>query len=271
MTATTSPRSVERVRHVLKARRITVLRTERLTPHIVRVTFGSPELHDFGTASFDDHVKLMLPRVPGQPVVLPVFSGDGPRLPEGAERPLMRDYTPRRFDAAAGELDIEFALHGDGPAAAWAAQAAPGQEVGIGGPRGSTIFPLDYDWHLLVGDETSLPAIARRLEELPAGAPVVAIVEVGDLADRRELSTRASLQVQWVSPSGEGDDSALAKAVQAWTRPEGEGYAWAAGEAHDIAAVRRVLVGPHGLDKNHVRAAAYWKRGAAGHHESLDG
>src|SRR6266568_4230449 len=82
------------------------------------------------------------------------------RVDAGSGAPVMRDYTPRRFDAVQRELDIEFALHGDGPAATWAAQAAPGQRVMIGGPRGSFIVPTDFDWHLLIGDETALPAVA---------------------------------------------------------------------------------------------------------------
>src|SRR6185369_9649473 len=109
-----------------------------------------------------------------------------------AAEPVRRDYTPRRYDAAAGELTIEFALHGDGPAARWAAQAAPGQRATIGGPRGSFVIPLDYDWHLLVGDESAMPAIARRLEELPAGATAIVILQVRDAADRRALQTSAA-------------------------------------------------------------------------------
>eukprot|EP01034_Spumella_vulgaris_P031857 gene31857-39354_t len=137
---------VQRVRHELKIRQVEVLRVRAIGSHFRAITFGGPALQDFHSASFDDHVKFIL--------------GDGP----DAAR---RDYTPRSFDPVAGELLIEFALHGDGPCAAWAAQAAPGQQVTIGGPRGSLIIPVDYEWHLLVGDETGLPAIARRLEELP--------------------------------------------------------------------------------------------------------
>jgi len=224
-------------------------------------------LEGFVSASFDDHLKLILPAA-GQPEpVLPAAGPDGLQWPPGVERPAMRDYTPRRHDAEAGELEIEFALHGDGPAANWAAQAAPGQRVGIGGPRGSFVVPLDYDWHLLVGDDTALPAIARRLEELPAGSRAIALLQLADEADRRPLPTRADLTLHWLPAGGAAD--ALAQAVQALTLPAGEGYAWAAGEAQAMAAVRRVLVGPHGLDKDHVRAAAYWKRGAAAHHENL--
>lgn len=265
MTDTSSPRETRRVRHPLKARRVHVLRTQRLSPHIVRVTFGSPALHDFVSLGFDDHVKLMLPQ-PGQAeLVLPVPGPNGPpSLPEGTPRPVMRDYTPRRFDPKAGELDIEFALHGDGPAAIWAAQAQPGQTVGIGGPRGSFVVPTDFDWHLLIGDETALPAIARRLEELPAGTQALVVVAI-DPADQRALATAATLHLQWVAPTRE----ALLQAVSALALPAGTGHAWAAGEASAMAQVRELLIRHHGVAREHCRCAAYWKAGASNHHENL--
>lgn len=269
MNPTLAPRSVQRVRHPLKVRLVEVLRTRQISPHFVGITLGGESLHDFVSASFDDHVKLMLPPAPGAELVLPVQGPDGPVMPNGALRPVMRDYTPRRFDGAAGELDIEFALHGIGPAAEWAAQAAPGQRVGLGGPRGSFVVPVDYDWHLLIGDETALPAIARRLEELPAEARVIVLVETSDPADRRELFTRAQLQMTWLPKPAADASNGLAAATERLSLPAGEGYAWAAGEASAIAAVRRVLTGPLGLDKDQVRAAAYWKHGAVAHHETL--
>ena len=117
--------------------------------------------------------------------------------------------------------------------------------------------------------KTALPAIARRLEELPAEARVIVLVETSDPADRRELFTRAQLQLTWLSKPVSGAPHGLAAATERLRLPEGEGYAWAAGEASAIAAVRRVLTGPLGLDKDHVRAAAYWKHGAVAHHETL--
>lgn len=255
---------IRRVRHPLKARRLHVLRTQRLSPHIVSITFGGPDLADFTSEGFDDHVKLMLPQPGQQAPVLPVMGPNGPEHAAGAARPLMRDYTPRRFDRQACELDIEFALHGDGPAAAWAAQAQPGQVVGIGGPRGSFIVPTGFDWHLLIADDSALPALARRLEELPAGTPVLAVVAL-DPADRRPLATAAHLQLHWVAPQAD----ALTQAVAALALPGGEGYAWAAGEARAMAQVRKVLIDHHGIASQRCRCAAYWKTGSAGHHENL--
>ena len=239
MSTTPSTRRVERVRHELKRRRLTVQAVETLTPHFRRVTLVDESLSDFVSASFDDHIK--------------VFVNDA-----------RRDYTPRSFDNAARELVIEFALHGDGPAAEWAERAAPGSTLDIGGPKGSTIVPLDYDWHLLVGDETAFPAVARRLEELPTGAKAIVILQAADAADRRAFRTSADVAVTWVET-----DEQLQAAVRALALPDGEGYAWCAGEAAAMAALRKELVQVKGHPGEAIRAAAYWKRGARGHHENL--
>lgn len=272
----TSPeRSVQRVRHELKFRRADVVRTRLVTPQLLCVTFGGPELGDFLSASFDDHVKVFLP-APGQTEpVLPMRAPDGSRLPavEGAPQPIMRDYTPRRVDNAAGELDIEFVLHGDGPAGTWAAQARPGQWLGFGGPRGSFIVPHGYDWHLLVGDDTALPAIARRLEELPAGARVQVVAEVADAASQPALHSAAEVEFTWLhrGAAAAGSAGLVLKALQRMSRPDGDGYVWGAGEAAEIAAVRAHLVQAWSIDKGRIRAASYWKRGAEAHHENIEG
>lgn len=248
---TTLPASrVQRVRHDTKRRELEVVRVHELSPHFRSVTFGGEALDGFVSASFDDHVKFILGAAAG--------AGEG-------AAPVMRDYTPRHFDAATRELTLEFALHGDGPAADWAALARPGMRATVAGPRGSFIVPTDFDWHLLVGDETALPAITRRLEELPAGTRAIVLAQVGDALDRRRFTSAADVSVQWLSRSDE-----LLAAVRALALPAGEGYAWCAGEAGAMAALRRVLVDEKGHDRRAIRAAAYWKQGAVAHHENLE-
>jgi NADPH-dependent ferric siderophore reductase len=222
-----------------------------MSPGFVRVTLGDADLEGFTSLSFDDHIKIFLAR--------------GPEANAQDDPGIMRDFTPRSFDPGKLELTLEFALHGEGAATAWAAQAAPGQRLSIGGPRGSFVVPTDYDWHLLIGDETALPAIARRLEELPSGTNVFTFIQLDDADDRRDLRTHARLVEKWVSSS----PGALAEAIRDFKSPAGEGFAWAAGEAKVIAAVRAILVDRHGLDKDHIRAAAYWKRGTSAHHETF--
>ncbi|MBR8234984.1 MULTISPECIES: siderophore-interacting protein [unclassified Burkholderia] len=269
----TSERTVTRVRHTLKFRLLQVLRVHTVTPHLLRVTLGGADLADFESASFDDHVKVFFPPPGAERPALPTLGANGPEFPEGEAKPAARDFTPRRFDRAACELDLEFVLNHPGPASQWAAQARVGQWLGIGGPRGSFVVPTDFDWHLLIGDDTALPAIARRLEELPAGARAAVVLEVADRTAQISFETRADVHEVWrfraEADTANGD--ALVNAVRDLPLPSsGDGYVWAAGEALSMRAVRQHLTGERGIDKSRIRAAAYWKRGAAAVHETLE-
>lgn len=183
--------TVTRVRHPLKFRLLQVVRIHAVTPHLLRVTLSGPDLADFESASFDDHVKVFLPPPGTERPTLPSVGPDGPVFPDGEPKPVARDFTPRRFDRTKCELDLEFVLNHPGPASQWAAQARVGQWLGIGGPRGSFVVPTGFDWHLLIGDDTALPAVARRLEELPPRARARRSCWKSRTAARKSRSTRA--------------------------------------------------------------------------------
>jgi len=253
-------------------RLLQVREASRITPQMVRIILGGDALAGFVSAAHDDHVKLFFPQ-PGQDrPVLPTPGPNGPVYPDGAPRPVARDYTPRRYDAAANTLEIDFVLHGDGPATTWAAQARPGDFLGVGGPRGSFIVPDDFDWYLLAGDETALPAIGRRLEELPAGTRAIVVAEVANAAEEQRFVTRARVETRWLhrDGAGPGNHLLLQKAIAELSLPPGEGYAWVAAEAGTAKALRRYLVDQCGLRRDRVKAAAYWKQGAVAVHETYD-
>jgi NADPH-dependent ferric siderophore reductase len=278
-------RGVRRVRHELKMRLLQVRRVEHVTPRLLRVTLAGDHLEGFTSAAFDDHVKVFFP-APGQDrPELPQLGPNGPAGPGGPDATdtpptARRDYTPRRYDPASRELDIEFALHGHGPAAEWAAQARAGQYLGVGGPRGSMVMEGDFDGYLMVGDETALPAIARRLEELPPGTRVCVVAEVADAQEEQTFRTLADLTVRWVhrgasddamtsNPAASSGDAVVA-ALRDLRLPDGDIYAWVAAESSVAKAVRAYLVGERGLNKAWVKAAGYWRRGAEATHDKHD-
>ncbi|GAA5235620.1 siderophore-interacting protein [Verticiella sediminum] len=270
MTLPTTERRVQRVRHPLKFRLVRVLRVNDIAPRIRRITFTGDDLADFVSASFDDHVKLFFP-LPGQSrPALPTATPDGIVFADDVPRPPARDYTPQRVDTRARELDIDFVLHGEGPATTWAAQAEVGQYLGVGGPRGSFIIPADYPWHLLIGDETALPAIGRRLRELPAETRAIAVVAIDDVHDEIALDSPARTAVHWVHRQGSQARS-LDDAIAALSLPPGAGYVWIAAEAAQAKALRALVVERFGVDKANLRASAYWKQGASNVHETLEG
>lgn len=243
---------IHRVTHEVKRRRLDVLRVVDITPRMRRITLGGPELAGFVSLGSDDHIKLMFAQNAAELADLqsPTFNikGDGPQ-------PAMRDYTPRRFDLSLGELDIDFVLHGDGPASTWAEQAQVGQHLYIGGPRGSMIVPDIFDSYLLIGDETALPAIARRLEELPAGRRVLAVIEIADVAEQQALQSAAEVDVIWVL-RGQAD---LLDTVRTLTLPSGALYTFVAMETKLSRQVRRVLLDTHKVDEAFLKAVGYWR------------
>jgi NADPH-dependent ferric siderophore reductase len=263
-------RVIRRVRHEPKLRMLEVVATQAITPRMIRVTLHGEELEGFTSLGFDDHVKLFFP-APGEVC---------PSLPESqlgdaannAPKPIARDYTPRRYDAHLRQLEIEFALHDSGPATAWAAQARPAQILGVGGPRGLFIIPEDFEWHVLIGDETALPAINRRLEELPSGVRAIVVAEVDSIAEQQQFATAAQLDTIWLHRNGEdaGSDRLILDALRRLHLPDQEVFVWMAGESTLAKAVRRYWLDERGMSKDRVKAAGYWKRGAVAVHEKHD-
>jgi NADPH-dependent ferric siderophore reductase len=249
--------SIHRVMHEIKRRRLQVLRVVDLTPRMRRITLGGPELAGFISLGTDDHVKLLFPQNAEQAAALENLElGAGKNVDT---MPPMRDYTPRRYDLEKLELDIDFVLHGDGPASTWAEQVKPGQFLHIGGPRGSMIVPDIFDSYLLIGDETALPAIARRLEGLAANRRALVIIEVENGKEQQVLQSAAEVDVIWVLREG-GKDHLLTTVRQVKV-PTGSLYAWVATESKVSRQIRRVLLDEHGLDDQFVKAVGYWRLG----------
>jgi len=241
--------TIHRVNHEIRRRRLEVLRVTDLTPRMRRITVGGPELQGFTSLGTDDHIKLLFAETPEQQQALEA----GGLGKDGGVRPTMREYTPRRIDLVANELDIDFVLHGDGPASTWAAQAAPGQVLNIAGPRASMVVPDIFDSYLLIGDETAIPAIGRRLEELPAGRKVLALIQIEDDQERQPLPSQAQVEVIWVKR----EENLLAR-VQGLTLPAGKLYSWVALEK-SLTRQAKALLLDKGVAEDALKAAAYWR------------
>jgi len=239
------PLETRRVRHDLRKRTLTVRRKEQVTPGMLRLWLAGEELAGFTSLGADDHVKLFVPGADAE-----------------HER---RDYTPRRYDAAAGELAIDFALHDAGPATDWARHARPGDTASIGGPRGSLIVSTDFDWFLLIGDETALPAIGRRIEQLPSGSLVTSIVAVAGPDEEQKIETAAAHQAHWVhrSLTRADDPVPLLNALQALELPQGPGFVWIAAEANVARTLRRHMLETMGHPPRWLKASGYWVKGQA--------
>ncbi|MFC0042648.1 siderophore-interacting protein [Actinomadura rayongensis] len=240
----------------------TVLRTRRLTPHMIRVVLGGPGLADFGAGEFTDHyVKLLFPR-PGvrypEPFDMAAVRAEYPR----DQWPVTRTYTVRSYDRDAGELTLDFVYHGDtGLAGPWAAAARPGDEIAFLGPGGAYAPDPGADWHLLAGDESALPAIAAALERIGDGVPVRAFVEVADAAERQDLKVPGGAELTWLERAGRPVGEALVAAVRALEFPAGTVHAFVHGEAGFVRDLRRYLRVERGIPLDRLSISGYWRLG----------
>jgi NADPH-dependent ferric siderophore reductase len=215
----------------------TVLRTQQLTPSVVRLTFSVPGFVSTGLA--DEWVHVFL----GEP---------------GDHRD-RRNYTIRAHRPESDEVDIDVVLHERGLMVEWTRRAAPGDELVWGDVAGTYAPPEGTDWRLLAGDITALPAIGRIVEELPAGARAIVVAETFDPADRQEWQTAGDVDVMWLHGSGEGRaPSIVGAAVLEFPEPGGVSPCWLAGGKRVVRSVRRNMRQERGLPKALWSVTGYW-------------
>ena len=223
-------------------------------------------------------------------------------LPEARRNP-MRTYTVRATRPELREIDVDFVLHGaTGPASAWAESAATGDAVVLIGPNARFPGPTGgFEWRppadaaslLLAGDETAVPAVCAIVEALPAGRSARVLLEVPEEGDVLPLVFRDGVEVTWLPrrPAAAARGALLTPAVVAAVRdlprplapvqppPEDDAdvlwdvpaessgsslYAWLAGEAGVVTALRRSLVQDMGIDRGSIAFMGYWRKGRSG-------
>lgn len=240
-TPETLPR-IERIRHELRRRQLTVLSVVSLTPNMIRITLGGDELDDFTSLSAGDHIKII--------------------VPDGQGGTAMRDYTPRHYDPKNRTLDLDFAVHEAGPATQWALAARPGDPAQIAGPRGSQVITGPIKSWLLIGDETALPSIGRRIEEMDAGLSVTSVVAVPGAEDEQVFETAASLTTHWLHREEASDAAIFIDRLRDIPLAPGT-FVWVAAEGSVAKAVRTYLVEERKHPLSWLRASGYWVKGKA--------
>ncbi|MFJ6611208.1 siderophore-interacting protein [Streptomyces sp. NPDC091289] len=240
-----------------------VLRVAWVTPNMARVVLGGEGLREFTAGQYTDHyIKLIFPlegvRYP-EPFDISAIRRDFPR----DQWPKTRTYTVRGWDPDAVELSVDFVCHGEsGLAGPWAASVKPGEEIYFIGPGGGYSPGAEADWHLLIGDESALPAIGASLEAMPAGAVAKAFIEVSGPEEEQEIRTPADAEIIWLHRGERQIGVALHEAVAAWEFPAGTVHAFVHGEAHFVKALRHHLRTERGLARDQLSISGYWRRGA---------
>ncbi len=239
-----------------------VLRTEQVSAHLRRVVLGGPGFDAFRPSPCTDSYVKLLFLADGVDYPEP-FDLDAVRQTFPAEaQPVVRTYTVRHVDLNARELWIDFVVHGDeGVAGPWAARVQPGARIHAMGPGGGYAPDPEADVHLLVGDESALPAISTAVAALPPAARAVAFVEVTGPDDELDLATDADLEVHWLhrGTAEAGTTTLLDDAVRAWEWPAGRVQAFVHGESTLLKTVRPYV--RERVDKRDLSVSAYWRRG----------
>lgn len=240
--------------------RLEVQWTERVSPNLHRVVLGGGEFDRFADNAFTDrYVKLVLPR-PG--VVLPdPLDLEALRAERPTEQwPVLRTYTVRWHDAEARELAIDFVVHGEeGIAGPWAVAAKPGDVVHLLGPGGAYRPRQDADWHLLVGDDAALPAIAAAVDEIRDTRPMYLIVELAHLKDCAYVELPSRAVARWCVRGEAG--AGLLGAVRELEFPAGQVQAFVHGELGAIRELRPYLLEERGIPREFLSISGYWRQG----------
>ncbi|KKZ70760.1 FAD-binding protein [Streptomyces showdoensis] len=239
-----------------------MVRTERITPHMVRLVLGGPGLGAFEVGEYTDHYVKLLFAPEGvsypEPFDMERIRAEFPR----EQWPTTRTYTVRAWDPVHHELTIDFVVHGDeGLAGPWAARAQPGDTVRFLGPGGGYAPDAAADWHLLVGDESALPAVAVALERLPEGATVHAFLEVSDASEQQKFATAAGVEVTWLHRGDRPTGEALLAAVRTLDFPAGDVHAFVHGEAGFVKDLRRHLRMDRAIPRDRLSISGYWRHG----------
>ncbi len=258
MITSTRPASFRLERQPLDLRfRMTHLAERQwLTPHYVRVRLAGDDLAGFSSLGSDDHIRVFFPAAP-------------PATVEELRAAPSREYTPLAWDAEAGWLDLEFAIHGDGIASRWAATAEIGAVAGVGGPRGSLVLHGRPDAWLLAGDETAVPAMRRFAALMDADAHGRIVVEVADAAHELSIAAPSGVTVSFVHRGSDAAGAALARTLDALTtadRPAGDVFAFVGAEQSIVKPARALLQERWELPTDTFVAKGYWKRGETEYH-----
>jgi NADPH-dependent ferric siderophore reductase len=244
--------------------RFVVRRTDKITPHLIRITAipaNPPEISRFADLGHTDSYVKVIFKQPGvdypEPFDMARVRAELPR----DRWPALRSYTLRSVDPRTAQVVIDFVYHGDeGLAGPWAANATAGSELLVLGPGGNYAPDPTADWHLLVGDEAALPAIAASLTRIPPGAPVHAVIEVDGPEDHQDLPCPGDLRLDWLHRS-EQPEQALVEHVRGLEFRPGRVHAFVHGEAGVVKLLRRHLTRDRGVALAQLSISGYWRRG----------
>lgn len=245
---------------------LTVSRKQYLTPHYIRVWLTGNGIEAFADTTVGEHNKILIPPKGIRNIHFPYFDPTTKKWIQPSEevRPITRTYTHRGFDLNRKEIWIDFVAHGEeGPASAWAINAKEGDILGVMMKSGKKeLFPI-VDHYVLIGDATGIPVLSAILENLPATAKGICIIDVYNKEDEQPLPTAADIHFEWLHSLQPGLSSQLPEKLKSTDLPEENRYAHIAAEYSSVKEIRRYLRDEKNFQREELDAYAYWKFGAS--------
>lgn len=247
---------------------------ERCAEDVIRVVLRCGELGAFEvdgqpfpamtSTGFDDVIVLCFPNPPGGQVQHPRLRPDIKALSRGSSLWTAREYTVRRYVPERNEIVIDFMLHETGIADSWVRAARVGDQLGFFSPRMCRGLPAEPQL-IAIGDATALPAICRLLDEAPTATTLDVYLIVDRSANEAIVPARSDISVKWIDPRSSPLGALRAQLVKNPPLPE-ESWAWVAGESELVAAIRRILVHEHAMERERIQFTGYWKTGMPSQH-----
>lgn len=222
---------------------VQIKKSEKITPHMQRVTLHGTSLEAFPPDEESGYVKVQFPQVDGSKTV-------------------PRSFTIRDFDQQRSELVLDIVDHGDqGVAAKWLNECAAGDEITIKGPGEKKLVDPNADWFFIAGDMTALPAISVNLATLPDDAKGYAIIQVSSEEDKQSLKIPKGIELQWFVNDSPEDASGFIRAIRQKPWLAGTPYPWFAGEFETMRQVRKYFRDEKKINRKQMYVSSYWKHG----------
>jgi len=236
-----------------------------IAPRLLSVYVTGDDLDGFADAAPTSHLKVFLPAEGQDEPSLPEFTPDGAVYDNDAPPPTVRTYTPRAYDQATKTLEIQFLVHGEGPASDWAQRAKPGDKLAVAGPGGRFSLEPEADHWWLAADESAIPAVGTLLDALPESTTVDVHIEVEGPDDEIELGGRAKTTVTWHHRRAvDAFGRELAQAAREAAIPNAA-RVWVACEAAAMRDIRRYFIGERGIPVARLVTRGYWRTGEQNH------
>ncbi|MGO1539807.1 MAG: siderophore-interacting protein [Leucobacter sp.] len=220
----------------------TIVAVKEIAPSYVRVTFTAPELVAYSPTLPADAIKLAIPGRDGNMEL---------RAMTVANRP-----SPET-------IEVDILRHTGGIMKRWLSEAKPGNRTEVHAIRREFAIGDGIDEHLLVADASALPAVATILHAIPSTHRVNAWLHVHSAEDATALlpehpGLQLALRVGKAWAPHELRDELSSTSVG--NTVERRVQAWIAAETANVAMARRYLTN-NGHERDHLFAAAYWKKG----------